>query len=205
MDGFTTFDIAYILEMPRERLQEWVKKGFIKPSIETAKGQGTKNLFSYWDLIGFALFDKIVDKLKGGSRTVAKAYIEKWQEETHDISLQDRMKVKIFCVAETDILLGPVYDNEGEEIGLKKFPPVIKASVIEKFNIDDVKDILGISSSLSSLGRLGDDYEDWQDIHLYNVGSIIKHVEAPMQRCFTMRQRDMKWMMEAEMKQWENE
>ena len=52
---FSTFDIEKRLGIERTALQEWINKGFIKPTI-AAKGKGTKALFNKDDsslLLGF--------------------------------------------------------------------------------------------------------------------------------------------------------
>ena len=52
---FTTSDIAK-LGIKRERLKDWMERGFIVPSIQKADGQGTKNYFSIFDLYSITLF-----------------------------------------------------------------------------------------------------------------------------------------------------
>ena len=59
--SYTTTDIAK-LGIKRERLKEWMTKGYIKPSIETASGAGTKNLFSLLDLYLIELFNYLVGR-----------------------------------------------------------------------------------------------------------------------------------------------
>lgn len=59
-EAFTTTDIA-LLGIKRERLKEWMLRGFVKPSIESATGAGTKNLFSLWDLYTIQLFQYLVE------------------------------------------------------------------------------------------------------------------------------------------------
>jgi hypothetical protein len=58
---FTTTDIAR-LGIKRERLKEWITRGYIGPSIESATGAGTKNLFSLWDLYMIQLFQYLVER-----------------------------------------------------------------------------------------------------------------------------------------------
>lgn len=57
---FTTFDVMRILKIDRERLREWTKKGYIRPSIQEATGTGTKSLFSKADLYRIGLFRKLI-------------------------------------------------------------------------------------------------------------------------------------------------
>jgi len=56
---FTTTDVSK-LGIKRERLKEWMSKGFVQPS-KKASGPGTKNLFSLLDLYQIQLFAYVVD------------------------------------------------------------------------------------------------------------------------------------------------
>lgn len=53
---FTTFDICKIFGVKYGRLREWVDGGYLKPSIQEANGQGTKNLFSFNDVVRIYVF-----------------------------------------------------------------------------------------------------------------------------------------------------
>jgi len=57
---FTTFDIIKALDIPRERLREWLKRGFIKPN-QAAEGQGTKAIFTRSDVYAVALFERLIE------------------------------------------------------------------------------------------------------------------------------------------------
>ena len=57
---YTTSDIAR-LNIKRERLKVWMEKGWIKPSVQVAKGAGTKNLFNRLDLYIILLFKQLVE------------------------------------------------------------------------------------------------------------------------------------------------
>ena len=75
MDTFSTLQIEKGLEIPRERLREWIIRGFIKPS-HPSPGQGIKTEFSRLDVYKVALFRNLIDL--GISRKVAGLYIEKF-------------------------------------------------------------------------------------------------------------------------------
>lgn len=61
------------------KLGDWIKRGFITPSIQAAQGSGLKNLFSDHDLIAVKSFEKLV--AAGMSRAVSsiicKALVKK--------------------------------------------------------------------------------------------------------------------------------
>ena len=48
--GYSTFDIAKILELPKSALQQYVDRGIISPSISESTGRGKKNIFSINDI-----------------------------------------------------------------------------------------------------------------------------------------------------------
>jgi len=57
---FSTFDVLKILDIKRERLREWVNRGFIIPTVR-AKGLGSKAVFSMVDIYKIAVFKKLVE------------------------------------------------------------------------------------------------------------------------------------------------
>jgi hypothetical protein len=67
--GYSTLDIVRTLGIPRERLREWLSRGFITPGIQQASGAGTKALFGQEDLYRIMLFKQLVES--GISREMA--------------------------------------------------------------------------------------------------------------------------------------
>ena len=57
---FSTFDVLKILEIERERLREWMNRGFIIPTV-SAEGQGTKAVFTILDIYKIAVFKKLLE------------------------------------------------------------------------------------------------------------------------------------------------
>jgi hypothetical protein len=60
--AFTTFDIKNILGLKIDRQKDWLTREYITPSIQVAKGDRKKNLFSQSDLYLVALFKYLVEK-----------------------------------------------------------------------------------------------------------------------------------------------
>jgi hypothetical protein len=71
---FSTFQIKNLLEIDRNLLAQWLMRRYISPSVQRAKGPGTKNLFSINDLYNIRLFKQLVDT--GIERDEAKFYID---------------------------------------------------------------------------------------------------------------------------------
>lgn len=69
---FTTFDIIKRLQIPRERLREWMKRGFIEPTT-SASGVGTKAVFTLQDVYKILLFKHLIEI--GFMREVAADFI----------------------------------------------------------------------------------------------------------------------------------
>ena len=80
--GFSTFEIIEALRLKRERLREWMNRGFIRPSIQEARGQGTKALFSRGDVYRIALFRNLVES--GFTRLIASTLATPRIEEVID-------------------------------------------------------------------------------------------------------------------------
>jgi DNA-binding transcriptional MerR regulator len=58
-DQFSTLDIVKAFKIPRERLREWVNRGFVHPTIPS-KGLGTKAIFSRSDIYLIILFQRLL-------------------------------------------------------------------------------------------------------------------------------------------------
>ncbi len=69
MEGFSSFEIVERLGIDLGRLREWLKRGYVAPSVERAAGRGTRSVFSRWDLYRIELFRTLVDR--GFSREAA--------------------------------------------------------------------------------------------------------------------------------------
>jgi hypothetical protein len=70
---YSTLDIVKALEIPRERLREWLNRGFITPGIQQASGAGTKALFGPEDLYRIMVFKQLVES--GISREMASKIV----------------------------------------------------------------------------------------------------------------------------------
>lgn len=59
---FYAADVEAITGVPKNRLQQWVKAGYISPSIEKAKGHGTQNKWDHGDLYDIQTFQYLIDR-----------------------------------------------------------------------------------------------------------------------------------------------
>jgi hypothetical protein len=59
-NDYSTLEIVKALKIGRERLRDWMNRGYVKPSVE-AKGQGTKAVFTRQDVYKVALFKLLVE------------------------------------------------------------------------------------------------------------------------------------------------
>jgi hypothetical protein len=72
---FKSPDVQRILNIKKERIRQWLKLGYIKPSIKASTGPGTDNIFSGMDLLNISLFKKLTDF--GLNRWISSQYILK--------------------------------------------------------------------------------------------------------------------------------
>ena len=70
---FFAGDVEKICGVKRNRLQVWMEKGWIIPSIKRADGHGTRNIFNLINLFQISLFKKAVEN--GISRKVAADFL----------------------------------------------------------------------------------------------------------------------------------
>jgi len=73
---FSTFDIIKALGIPRERLRNWQKADFIKPTYASL-GQGQRATFTRWDVYGIELFRMLLLDV-GIIRKTAADYVKEF-------------------------------------------------------------------------------------------------------------------------------
>ncbi|MBW1851638.1 MAG: MerR family transcriptional regulator [Deltaproteobacteria bacterium] len=154
-DLYSTLDIVKALNIPRERLRDWMTRGFIKPSLPST-GKGTIAIFTKADVFGVALFGKLLEK--GFKREVAAEYIEM-------VLSQNLYKAINLILFKSVIRDGKrVVDIEGQ---IGKGP--LKVEIDKKGN---AKVISGSFENPIA--------EEWEDIHILNVGNLFKEVDAAL-------------------------
>jgi hypothetical protein len=79
--SFSTLEIGKALGIQRERLRDWMNRGFIKPTV-SATGQGSKAGFTLSDVYGVAFFGRLV--ASGLSREVAASYVQEFLKREKD-------------------------------------------------------------------------------------------------------------------------
>ena len=84
---FLAKDVEKITGVRRNRLEQWLSRGFISPSIQEAEGPGTRNVWSRNDLYTIAIFKKVTES--GLSREIVSDLLSKGvlrDESDKDIS-----------------------------------------------------------------------------------------------------------------------
>ena len=154
-DLYSTLDIVKALNIPRERLRDWMIRGFIKPSLPST-GKGTIAVFTKADVFGVALFGKLLEK--GFKREMAAEYIEM-------VLSQNIYKALNFILFKSLIRDGKrVVEIEGQ---------MGKSSL--KVEIDEKGNAKVISGPFENPIA-----EEWEDIHILNVGNLFKEVDAAL-------------------------
>jgi hypothetical protein len=154
-DLYSTLDIVKALNIPRERLRDWMTRGFIKPSLPST-GKGTIAVFTKADVFGVALFGKLLEK--GFKREMAAEYIEM-------VLSQNIYKALNFILFKSVIRNGKRVVEIEEQIGKSS----LKVEIDEKGN---AKVISGPFENPIT--------EEWEDIHILNVGNLFKEVDAAL-------------------------
>jgi len=154
-DLYSTLDIVKALNIPRERLRDWMIRGFIKPSLPST-GKGTIAVFTKADVFGVALFGKLLEK--GFKREMAAEYIEM-------VLSQNIYKALNFILFKSVIRNGKRVVEIEEQIGKSS----LKVEIDEKGN---AKVISGPFENPIA--------EEWEDIHILNVGNLFKEVDTAL-------------------------
>jgi DNA-binding transcriptional MerR regulator len=138
--AYTTFTIKKKLGVKIDRLKDWMNRGFIKPSIKSASGPGTKNLFSIEDLYRIKLFKLLIEK--GFNREMASALIKTLAPNPYSNFRIDWGSHNLVYSEKVDMVDGkekitvqPGFSMEGYEYNMPAdglFNIVIKLSEIKK-------------------------------------------------------------------------
>lgn len=154
-DLYSTLDIVKALDIPRERLRDWMTRGFIKPSLPST-GKGTIAVFTKADVFGVALFGKLLEK--GFKREMAAEYIE--------------MVVGQNLYRGLNLILFKSIIRDGNRV-------VDIEEQIGKSSLKVEIDAKGNARVISGLFENSID-EEWEDIHILNVKNLFKEVDAAL-------------------------
>lgn len=137
-EQFTIKQAVTITQVPRERLKEWLLRGYIRPSIAAGVGAGRSNLYSRIDLYVIALFDYLVSQRKlhrvkagwmiRGLSAVLSSTIEKAKNsKSVFIAFIDRPMGKDKMTRKA----GPSITDDGQLVGEKAIAPLVRVLVDE--------------------------------------------------------------------------
>jgi hypothetical protein len=78
--------VREIFDIKKERLRQWIRLGYITPSIKVSSGPGVENVFSGIDLFRIGLFIKLVEI--GLNRWIASQFVRSvakkdWDKANH--------------------------------------------------------------------------------------------------------------------------
>ena len=154
-DLYSTLDIVKALNIPRERLRDWMTRGFIKPSLPST-GKGTIAIFTKADVFGVALFGKLLEK--GFKREMAAEYIEMVVGQ------------KLYGSLNFILFKSVIRDDKrviDVEYQIGKGP--LKVEIDKKGNAKVIS------------GSFEDPIdEEWEDIHILNVEKLRNEVDAAL-------------------------
>ena len=154
-DLYSTIDISKALNIPRERLRDWMVRGFIKPSLPSTS-KGTIAIFIRTDVICVALFMKLITK--GFKREVAAEYVDLLIDKpglTYSINF---------------IMLKSVVRNSDIEVEsfISYGPGPLNLNIDKDRNVN------------TSFTDQIIEADEWDDIQIINVVNIHKEVDAAL-------------------------
>jgi hypothetical protein len=95
-EEFTTFDVIKILKIKRERLKDWLQRGFIKPSRQEKTGPGLKAYFDRWQVCMIRLFQHLIEH--GISRAEASLWVDKLMNRPDLHPIMPKRSIKFFVM-----------------------------------------------------------------------------------------------------------
>jgi hypothetical protein len=150
---YSTLDIVKALDIPRERLRDWMNRGYIVPTLP-AHGHGTKAGFTKGDVYGIALFRKLVEK--GFKRELAAEFTKKYVGSGSPLGFTSYIMFKT------------VIENR---------EPIIKPI----FFAGPAPFTINIDLNQVSLQELQEVYSEvWDDIYIINFVKIATEIDAAL-------------------------
>ena len=163
-------EITEALGIKRTKLQQWMSFGYVRPSIEQASGQGTRNKWSFADVVALSAFRELIKM--GLSRAAASKLVNLTKvyvvDEGRNISAEDVKYKDIFQYngpdpledLYTSYLVQYRHCEDSSECGIwTESDSGLKAA-------DRVAEHLGIN---------------WSTVIILNVGDIIDRVHKELQ------------------------
>lgn len=147
--NYIATELCKILDIDRSRLQEWMHKGYIKPSIQRATSRGEKNIFSHDDLYIVYLFKHLLER--GMNRYTASRFVSILLRNGFEKTLQNGKNYLIWLGMQLEEPTESSYYDEGDS------PPF--ALIVEELPLkinNDVESfvtviLLNIKNSVDSL------------------------------------------------------
>ena len=159
---YSTLDIVKALKIPRERLRDWIDRGYVKPR-KPAKGQGTKATFGIGEIYAIVFFRNL---LKAGiSRKEASSLSEIWPEIHMRFGKNADFYKGIIGVSFTRDNSGFVYDV-GWIMDYERIIKIDLKSGIMKKNIKKFRNYWNYTPK-----------GIWQDIYIVNFKMIREEIE----------------------------
>ncbi len=150
---FLASDIQAINGVKRNRLQAWLERGFLAPSIQVAEGHGSRNIWSLEDLYKISIFKKVTES--GMSREIAAGFLSKGLAGK-DLSPKELRGLKLL-----------VYFRKDENIGVH--------AVIDPENSSE-KDWMPNFDMVTALRDAG--FKSFDDMYVINFVQIRNEVDA---------------------------
>lgn len=182
MKGYTTFQIIKALNIPRERLKDWMEKGFVKPSLQQARGKGTKAFFSLLDVYSLALFKHLIEECHI-SRDAGCQFSSLWLEHIYNFPYEEGKEIPDRAIS--DLLSNELIFISHREDGGTNAPDK------ERQETKDKKKMM--YSPFSFHGKSEDlfnaitnhlkpyvEQNRWEDIHIVNFKKIREKVDAAL-------------------------
>jgi DNA-binding transcriptional MerR regulator len=166
---FSTFDLIKALKIPRERLREWMKRGYVHPTRK-AEGQGDKAVFLREDVYALALFRRLVDF--GFSRKLAGEFVTGFTTRERNEPPHQKSEIIIFHIKGDKISVLTLAHGSSKEV----YPY-----------------LWDINSGSLSMGRIptlakiklpsGEPLlysEEWDQVHMVNYRGLKKQVDEAL-------------------------
>ena len=78
--GFSTSQTVRLTGLSTRQLDHWDRKGFIKPSLEAARGYGSRRRYSFADVVRLRVAARLRAAASGSRESTLRRGLERWAD-----------------------------------------------------------------------------------------------------------------------------
>lgn len=146
MEEYQLKDLMWVVEITAPRVQVWLEKGWVRPSVQVASGYGTRNIYSRGDLYLVALFRQVVDM--GLQRQRAGDFLARLGDERIRYGLTEPRHDRVLTKRWAYYLYAGEDSYAGYANDLPRHPITKAGRYVDIIEIEDVDTVIAVNLAM---------------------------------------------------------